>query len=388
MKLAICTDHLLYWNGGVKYIYEVTRRLAKDYDVSLIAQAISSANEELFSKTDVQILDMDETTANKLRYWLFYPYYLLKHALILREAQARYGFDVWISISPTTHILCWIAGIKPISVVFELNPWLYSDSYRKGLSKLKLFIVNCGGIVAKWMERKAYHNASRLIAQSKFVQSEIKRVFGLDSTVVYAGVDTDFFKPTHNPELEVRYKDKQVVLHVASYLSPMKGTDLAVEAMGLVNKEFPDALLLVINSHNDVERQKELSKKAVECGAKIEFVVGLIDEQMPEYYTLAKCVLSPSLDENVHWPVMEGASCETPCVILRGHAEPEDMIHARTGYMDVNKWGMAAWIKRLLDNTQFGLGKLARQFILERFNWDKSIEIYKRLISEVIEWNG
>ena len=45
VSVAFCTDHLLYRNGGIRYIYEVTRRLAKDYNVSLIVQAISESNE-------------------------------------------------------------------------------------------------------------------------------------------------------------------------------------------------------------------------------------------------------------------------------------------------------------------------------------------------------
>ena len=208
MKIAWVNEHFLYWNGGVRYVYEVARRLAKEYDVSLIVQNISDENEKMFTKAGVEVLDMEETTANKLRYWVFYPYYLLKHSLILREAQARYGFDVWVSSSPTTHILCWLTGIKPVLVVFELNPWLYLSSHKKGLSKLKQLIVNCGSIMAKWMEKKAYQNASRIVVYSKYVQSEVKRTYGVDSEVVYVGVDTDFFQPTINPELGTKYEGK------------------------------------------------------------------------------------------------------------------------------------------------------------------------------------
>lgn len=389
MKLAFLNEHALFFNGGIRYLYEVTSRLAKWCDVSLIVQDISTENDKMFLDAGVEVCDMMETTANKLRYWLFYPYYLVKHSLILRKAQSLYKYDVWISSSPTTHIMCMLAGIKPILVVFELNPWLYNAEFQKGLSKTKRFIVKTASFVAKILERMAYKNAKRIIVYSKYIQSEIKKVYSVDSEVVYTGVDSDFFKPTHNPEIEDRYKGKQVILHVASYLNPMKGTDLAVEAMGIVNQEFPNALLLIINSHNDIDRQYELHDKANICGANIDFVGSVKDEDMPVYYTMAKCLLSPSLDENVHLPVIEASACECISIGLRGNSKSEDIIEAKTGWIALNiskgdiylaKFAMLCLKTKELDD----MGKEARKFVMERFNWDKCIGNYKRIISEVI----
>jgi len=381
MKLVVAQEHALYFNGGIRYLYEVTRRLAKDYEISLIVQDISNPNQQMFEEAGVEVLNMKETTANKLRYWIFYPYYLAKHSLALVEVQFKYGFDVWISSSPTTHILCWLAGIKPILVVFELNPWIYSIEFQRGLSKTKRFIVKCGSILAKWLEKKAYQNAQRIIVYSKYIQSEVKRVYRVDSEVVYTGVDSDFFKPTHNPGIEDRYKNKQVILHVASYLSPMKGTDLAVEAMGIVNKEFPNALLLIINSHNDVNRQYELFDKANECGAYIRFVTSVKDADLPVYYSMAKCLLSPSLDENVHLPVLEASACQCPVVFKEGTMDAEDINYARA----VMAWdieSLAHGISFLLNGEYVRelLGRQAREFVMERFSWGKCLDNYKRII--------
>ncbi len=385
-KVAWVQEHSLYFNGGIRYIYEVSHRLAQYYSVDLIVQAISHENEKRFTDGGVQVLDMEETTANKLRYWLFYPYYLLKHSLILRRAQQEYKYDAWISSSPTTHIMCMLAGIKPIVVVFELNPWLYSKEFQKGLSKAKQFIVKCGSILAKWLEQRAYNNASKIIVYSKYIQSEIKRVYNVDSEVVYTGVDAEFFKPTHNEVLEAKYKGKQVILHVASYLSPMKGTDLAVEAMGLVNREFPNALLLIINSHNDINRQYELHDKANECGAYIRFITSVKDEDMPAYYSLAKCLLSPSIDENVHLPVLEASCCECPSIILKGKMDTEDVDNT-CAYILPNSEAFKSWLLIQLRHLEIGekVGKNARKFVTEKFNWNTCVDNYKRIISEVIK---
>ena len=385
MKIAVAQEHCLYFNGGIRYLYEVTRRLAQSHKVELLVQDISDENEVMFNRAGVEVLNMEETTANKLRYWLFYPYYLLKHSLILRKAQRVYKYNAWISSSPTTHIMCMLAGIKPILVVFELNPWLYSKEFQKGLSMVKKAIIKFGSIVAKWLEQRAYNNASKIIVYSKYIQSEVKRVYGVESEVVYTGVDSDFFKPTHNPELEAKYKDKQVILHVASYLSPMKGTDLAVEAMGLVNKEFPNALLLIINSHNDIDRQYELHDKANQCGAYIRFVTQVKDEDLPVYYSMAKCLLSPSLDENVHLPVLEASCCECPSIILKGKMDTED-VNTTCAYILPNSEVFKGWLLIQLRHLELGeeVGKNARKFVTEKFNWGKCLDNYKRIISGVV----
>ncbi len=199
---------------------------------------------------------------------------------------------------------------------------------------------------------------------------------------------------TKYTELKEKYKGKRIILHVASYLSPMKGTEFAIEAMGYVNKEFSNALLLIITSHGDYERSLELIKLAGNVGAKIEFVMGVKDETMPAYYSLAEVLLAPNLDENVHLPQLEAQSCGTPVVTLCGN---EEVIHGKTGYIgigiknnreDVIKvlsmevltilWGKNGWVANHVMNTTN-----IRQFILDNFTWDKCIESYKRIIKEV-----
>jgi glycosyltransferase involved in cell wall biosynthesis len=381
MKVVVANEHFLYWNGGARYILEVTRRLATSHQVSLIVQDISSENNKRFEDAGVEVLDMEETTANKLRYWIFYPYYLVKHALILREAQARYQFDAWISSSPTTHIMAMIAGIKPVIVVFELNPWLYSIPFRSGLSKSKQFIIKCGSILAKWLEQRAYRNATKILAHSEYIKSEIKRAYNADSTVCHAGVDSEFFHKELDAELVKKYAGKQIVLHVASYLSPMKGTDLAVQVMGQVNKEFPHALLLIVNSHNDVDRQYELLDKANECGAYLRFATSVSDEQLRALYSMATCILCTSFDFNTHGPTTEGSCCECPTVELAGTMPSEDVKDGLTGSV-AYKSELADEVKMYLaDSYARDIdGKRAREFIKEKFNWDKCVERYEKAI--------
>jgi glycosyltransferase involved in cell wall biosynthesis len=180
-------------------------------------------------------------------------------------------------------------------------------------------------------------------------------------------------------ELKEKYKGKRIILHVASYLSPMKGTDYAVEAMGYIVKEFPDALLLIITSDKNERRQAELFGLALKNKANISFIIGVKDKDMPSYYSLAEVLLAPSLDENVHLPQLEAQSCECPVITLRGKQPSEETSHG-IGYV-VDKKDLHSAV---IDCLKYKREHHCRQFILGNFTWDKNIANYKRIISEVI----
>lgn len=382
-KIAWVNEHAMLFNGSIRYIYEVSRRLNKDYDVSLIVQNISDDNWLMYKEIGVEIVNMKVTSTDKMRYWLLYPYYLLKYAQQLRNMQKKYEYDNWISSSPTTHIMCMLAGIKPIIVVMELNPWLYNTTFQAGLSRIKQTVVKCGKGVAIQLEKLAYRNATNIVVFSKYIQSEVFKTYGMDSTVIYSGVDSEHFHRWAKPEIYEKYKGKKVVLHVASSLTPMKGTDLAVEAMGLVNKEFPEALLLIVNSNKDSDRQYELNMKAKECKAQIEFVTGVSEEDLPSYYSIAQCLLSPSLDYNIHLPVIEAACCETPAVCLQGNNIPEDVDDGHSGIVTRHlAWAVSSYLKNGKDRRM--AGSYARFYIKNKFNWEVCVERYRKIINRRI----
>ncbi len=194
MKIAFIQEHMLYWNGGVRYLYEVTRRLAEDNDVTVFCGNASVSNLERFYetgvKTNVTVLKFE----NSIKYWLLYQFYMVRNALVLKKLAQNSSYDVFFSCNPSTHLATLLARIKPILIVMELNPWLYSKSFQQGLSPLKRCIVKFWSPIAKYLEKKAYQNAVKIIVWSKYVQSEVKRVYGVDSEVVYTGIDTDLFK--------------------------------------------------------------------------------------------------------------------------------------------------------------------------------------------------
>jgi glycosyltransferase involved in cell wall biosynthesis len=194
MKVAFLQEHMIFWNGGVRYLYEVARRLAEDNEVTVFCGATSLANKERFYNAGVKVDTTVIKFENSIKYWVLYPFYMARNALALKFGLQKSNYGVILSTTPSTTLLTLLVRIKPIIVCMELNPWVYSESYISGLTKLKRCVVKFWSPVAKYMEKLAYKNAIKIIVWSKFVQSEVKRVYGVDSEVVYTGIDTEFFK--------------------------------------------------------------------------------------------------------------------------------------------------------------------------------------------------
>lgn len=394
MNICWLNEHILMWNGGTRYILEVARRLnSSNFQVDIIAGNASIENAELFSNNNLLITEFATVDMSKVKYWLLYPYYLINHSLWLKKLLKEY--NVIVSSSPTTHILAMLANIKPIIICFELNPWLYNLEYIKGLSKLKQVLVRIGKPFISPIEKKSFRNAKVIICHSKFVQSEIRNTYGIGSTVIPVGVDAEKFRKVeldNNSNIYNTYNKFNVILHIASYLSPMKGTKYAIEAMKWIVNKIPDTLLLIITQDTKEAQDKLLKKYAYSIGKSydfskhIKFITDATDNDMVDYYSLAKVHLQPSLDENAHYPAIEAGCAECPTVGFNGKFECEDIVNNSTGFVveRYNSKDLAAATVAILANPslQSYLGKNARQFMINKFSWDKYMEKLNAIVNE------
>lgn len=384
MKIAWLNEHLLYWNGGVKYINDACCKLRKyGYQVDLLVTKASSENKDRF----INVIEFSTIAANNILYWIFYPIILIINSFKLKYMLQAY--DVVISSSPTTNLLCWICHKPYIAVCFELNPWLYNKDYISGLSIFKKLIVLVAGSFAKIADRFAFRYAKSVIVWSNFVKVQVDVEYGINSKVVYTGVDPSMFYFDNNHFLLKQYENYKVILHIATYLSPIKGTKYAIQSMQYILKEVPNACLVIVNSQNNLAEQAKLIKFAYSVGVEksIEFVTYVKPDEMRCYYSTACLLLQPSLDENVHWPVVEASYCQCPTVAFQGVLPSEDMVNGETGYL-VPLYDTEAMAKKsvelLKDNKLMKLlGRKASIFAMEKFSWEKCIDSYKIIIGKL-----
>jgi len=389
MKIAWLHENLLHWNGGVKYILEVSRRLRQKCSLDIYVTKASVGNKRIFSQAGVGVKEFSNIASDNLRYWIFYPYYLWANTKKLKRLLAEY--DVLISSYHSTNLIAANLNKRTIFILWEPNGWIYSRPFVSGLPTIKRYLVKLGRPVARLYDQNAVRKADRLVAIDKFNASRIQKIYGRLPEVIHEGVDSKLFRRKHEPALEAAYSNYKIILHSATYLNPIKGTRFLIQALPQIVSQVPNCRLLILNPHKDEKARAELMSlaRSLNIASYIEFLPFIKEENLPYYYSLAKVVVQPSLYESTRLPLEEGAACETPGVSFSEGTAGEDIVHGKTGFVapigDTD--ALAQMIIELLQNPRLSkaMGKAGREMVKRLFSWDVNAEMMWKYIKELAE---
>lgn len=189
--------------------------------------------------------------------------------------------------------------------------WDLYEEYTKELPWIKKIMVqNILKYIRKW-DLETVNRVDHFIANSKFVQERIKRIYNRESTVIYPPVDIDKF---------VLYEAKEDYYLTASRLVPYKKTKLIVEAFN----EMPDKKLVVIGSGEEYETIKKISKSNIE-------VLGYqSDEVLISTMQKSKGFIYAAIEDFGIIPI-EAMACGTPVIALNEGGTKETVINLTTG---------------------------------------------------------
>ena len=386
MKIAWLTENLLYWNGGAKWILEISRRLRQRCELDIFVTRASAENKEIFGKANIEVKEFSNTATDNLRYWFFYPYYVWSNARKLKRLLAPYD----VLISTNTDFIASRLNKRTIYTCLEPHPWIYSPAFTKGRPPIQRLLAKVGRPLARLYDQSTKRKSGWLVAVDKFNASRLQEIYGRLPTIIYVGVDSELFSIKHNPALEATYSDYEVIIHSSSHLSPPKGTPCLVEALSKIVKQVSNCRLLILNPHENEREQSELIKLAQSFGvaSNIEFLPAVEEEDLPYYYSLAKVVIQPSIyPAGAHLPLVEGAACETPGITFSGIANVEDVVHGETGFIvpygDID--ALAQRTVEILKDSQLReqMGKQAREMAKNLFSWDRNAEIMWDLVQEI-----
>jgi glycosyltransferase involved in cell wall biosynthesis len=387
MKIAWLNEQLLYWSGGVKWILEISRRLKEKCELDVFVTRASDENKQLFKKAGLEIKEFSNISIDNARYWLFYPYFIWKNSRKLKRLLTSY--DVVISTSPTTCVIASLLEHKSIFVFFEPNVLVYSPIFINGMTPRERLFFKMVHPISRFIDQTAMKKANGLVTLDNLNAARGKAIYGRQPDIIPIGVDTELFARKRNPELEAAYSNYQVIIHSATYLNPVKGTRFIVEAMPKIIEQVPNCRLLILNPHKQEKERAELMGLAQSIGvaSHIEFLPPLKEEHLPDYFSLAKVVIQPSLYVSTHMPLAEGAACETPAIAFDGINADEDVVDGETGFITSsgNIDMLAQKTVELLKNPglRAKMGKKARERVLKLFSWDHNADLMFNLAKEI-----
>lgn len=217
------------------------------------------------------------------------------------------GYDVVISSSaafargvltrPDQPHLCYVHS--PIRYAWD-EQFSYLDQGRLGFGPRGVLFRYLLHRLRTWDTRTA-HGPDLMLANSQYVRSRIRRIYGRDAQVVFPPVEMN----------ELRYvADKDDYYVTASFLAPYKRTDLVIQAFN----EMPNRRLLVVG-----EGQQSSALRAM-AGSNIIFTGYLPRRDYVEAVALAKALVFAGC-EDFGITLAEAQACGTPLIAFsRGGA--------------------------------------------------------------------
>ncbi len=180
-----------------------------------------------------------------------------------------------------------------------------SDSFRRtALAALRPWL--------RAVDRKAAQRVDCLAANSKNVQSRIRKVWRREADVIYPPIDTDFFHPDPAVQREDFYL-------VAGSLEPYKRADLAIEAF----REL--GLRLVVAGDGT-------ARSGLEAGApaNVQFLGRVSGLELRRLYRRCRALIFPGLEDLGMVP-LEAQACGTPVLAFGAGGALETVREAETG---------------------------------------------------------
>lgn len=361
MRVAIVCDWLTGVGGAERVVLEL-HRLYPDAPIYT-------------SQYDPRALDWFRTADVRTGWLQKLPRATRKFLPVLRAWYFSHldlnGYDLVIS-SSGAEAKGVKTGLQTVHINYCHSPthyyWRRFEDYLKNpgfgaldwLARLGLKLLV--GPMRRW-DRRAAQRPNYMIANSTYTQTEIKKYYGRESTVIFPPVDIQRFA-----------KLQRVKRHgflVVGRQAPYKGIELAVAAC--------TELGLPLTVVGDGPLHEKLVKMA---GPTVEFVTNADDEMVARHFAAAEAFIFPTNVEDFGITPVEAMAAGTPVIALRAGGPLDYVVEGKTGLF-FDKSTVASLKKALLGfpNHNFDSHKLithARQFSAEVFH-QKITDFIKRV---------
>ena len=241
-----------------------------------------------------------------------------------------------------------------------------------------------------WKARfKAYSGLAQItaIAPSRWMASMADQSplwHGKAVTHIGNAVDTEVFSPRDKLRCKRKFGLPEnvpvVVFGATDTTIPYKGFSFLLQALHIL-KDQGINLHLVIFGQNPPKQPIPFPSTYVGC---------MSGNDLPEVYSAADILVSPSLQECFGMVISEASACETPCVAFDVGGVSDVILDGHTGFLAQphNATHLAQCITRMLVDRDLSVqfGKNARKHILDNFDSaliaQKHIELYNRVVNE------
>lgn len=310
--------------------------------------------------------------------------------LMEREDQHFLHSDLYVYHYPSRYpLLESIKGLDRGAVMLYYHnvtpPKLWRSSFYRHPLQHSVDSVGSFASYADLVVTPSEYNADQLVREHGCEREQIK--------VLPLAVPLDHFSPGVPDSVlleEHHLFGRQVILFVGR-MAGNKRIDLLVEALPSVQKQVPNALLLLVGDEQSNPAHREVvaqaRARAEELGVTDDVIFTGMVPDVPPYFRLADVYATASLHEGFGVPLIEAMASGVPVVASRATAHPSVLGEAGVLVEPDNAQELAEALIRVLTDdgyrgelVQQGLVR-AREFSLEQYEigWGK-------IVADVTAW--
>jgi len=207
----------------------------------------------------------------------------------------------------------WVAGMlgcRPLAVTVMGGDILFDEQGNPSAA-------------GKWLTLELLRQADYITAKSDYLLSVLDRLggFGAKAERIIWGISLRQFRRVDSDALrnQLGLRTGQRIVLSPRILQPLYRVDLIVEAMAVVARAVPDAVLLITEYGAVPEYRARLETRIRELGLgdNVRFCGRVRHADMPAYYSLAEMTVAVPSSDGLPQTLLEGMACETPSVLGR-----------------------------------------------------------------------
>ncbi|HXY15198.1 MAG TPA: glycosyltransferase family 4 protein [Terriglobales bacterium] len=226
--------------------------------------------------------------------------------------------------------------------------------------------------VASELATQSIRQADRVCTNSRYVAKTVSRQFGLDSEVVYDGVDQRFFFTAEPRDVSL----PPVVLYAGSF-QPRKRVELVIQQA----IRWPNIRFRLAGSGETQQSCRRLTERH---GCKnVTFLGHLTPHELAEEMRNAGIFLFPSVIEGHPQVLLQAAACGLPAIAMSCY-QPEYVVNGETGFLVESDAELEERLELLIANAE--LRRLMSESAVrhsQKFDWTQIARQWGKIFLEV-----
>jgi len=307
----------------------------------------------------------------------------------------------------------WFKWLDPLSI-YRLSHWIRADEFC--VCHTHLFLGNMIGRIAAWLagckviistEHNTYIHKSyfrryidrilaslnvTIVAVTQAVAeftSQQEHILGPKFSVIYNGIDTDYFSAavneTHRQRHNLGIPENHVIIGSVGRLVPQKDFGLLLDCFELFQNAFPDSTLVIVG---DGPERSKLLETIREKGLTTRVIFTGFQHDIRPYLAIFDIFLTTPLYEGLGLVLLEAMMAGVPVVASRVGGIPEVIEHGTTGFLVETRdpHDYVRSMSAILNNEAMRkmMIEQARQRVRRTFSLQQMVAEYQKLYEKFV----